>query len=75
VNEDRAAALLVRVWVEEDSGQFRARLTAIDFGASGVGGEQHTIAVVASPSDAADALRRWLEDFRRPVGQPIDSEQ
>jgi hypothetical protein len=75
VNEDRAAALLVRVWVEEGSDQFRARLTALDTsGASGAAGEQQTIAVVASPSDAADALRRWLEDFLRQVSQPIDSE-
>jgi hypothetical protein len=75
LDEDRAAALLVRVWVEADSDQFRARLTAIDTsGAAGAGAEQQTIAVAASVSDAVNAVRGWLEDFLRLVDEPIDSE-
>ena len=59
--EDRSAALLVRVWLEDGAEHFRARVTAV-----GVhGSEDRTVALAASTSDLIDAVSRWLDDFVR----------
>jgi hypothetical protein len=63
VEQDRSAALLVRVWTEGDGGGFRARVTGVDTSGSRSTGEDLTVAVAASPSDLLDALRAWLEEF------------
>ncbi|WP_092197078.1 hypothetical protein [Blastococcus tunisiensis] len=61
MSDDRSAALVIRVWLEDDD-RFRARLTAVD--ADGAG-EDLTVAVASSPGDAVDALRQWLDEFVR----------
>ena len=63
VEQDRSAALLVRVWLEGGGDSFRARLTAV--GTSGAADPDGgvTVAVSASPSEVVDAVRDWLQDF------------
>ena len=63
VEQDRSAALLVRVWLEDGVDSFRARLTAV--GTSGAADPDAgvTVAVAASPSEVVDAVRDWLQDF------------
>ena len=63
VEQERSAALLVRVWTEGPEGGFRARVTAVDTSGSDSTGEELTVAVAASSSDLLDALREWLEEF------------
>ena len=58
---DRTAALVVRVWIEDDDG-FRARLTGSPLDDEGTG-EQITVAVAATPSEVVDAVRAWLDEF------------
>jgi hypothetical protein len=60
VANDRSAALLVRVWLEGETGPFRARVTAVGLEAPDDDG---TVAVAASPREVIDAVSRWLEDF------------
>jgi hypothetical protein len=70
--EDPSAVLLVRVWREEGSGAFRARLLVE--GAPGArGAELRTVAVGTSPGEVTVAVRHWLDAFlddtrRRPDG-------
>jgi len=66
--EHISAALLVRVWLEEGSDGFRARVTALSDSAA-----QSTLVVTSSPSDVIDAVREWLEVFTSGTGRPIDS--
>lgn len=61
MTEDRSAALLVRVWLEDGTEHFRARVTAV-----GVhGSEDRTVALAASTSDLIAAVSKWLDDFLR----------
>ena len=61
VEQDRSAALLVRVWLEGGS-SFRARVTAV--GTSGADPDDGgTVAVSASPGEVVDAVREWLQAF------------
>jgi hypothetical protein len=61
LTEDRSAALLVRVWLEDGTEHFRARVTAV-----GVHGfEDRTVALAASTSDLIEAVSKWLDDFLR----------
>jgi hypothetical protein len=66
VEQDRSAALLVRVWTEGGAEGFRARVTAVDTSGSASGGGDLTIAVAASSGDLLDALRDWLNQFLDP---------
>jgi len=60
---DRTAALVVRVWLEDDAG-FRARLTsALTPGEPRPGGEV-TVAVAATPGEVLEAVRAWLDDVQ-----------
>jgi hypothetical protein len=60
---DRSAVLVVRVWLEGDTDQVRARLTtAGTTPGSGVGAEV-TVTAAASPSDVVRAVRAWLDEF------------
>ncbi len=60
---DPSAVLVVRVWLEGDSSQFRARLmTAGTTPGSGVG-EEVTVTVASSPGDVVRAVRAWLDEF------------
>ena len=59
-----SAALLIRVWLE-DTGEFRARLLAVRHGAAELSAEETTVAVAASPGEALDVVRVWLEESTR----------
>ncbi len=60
---DPSAVLVVRVWLEGGTNQFRARLmTAGTTPASGVG-EEVTVTVASFPGDVVRAVRAWLEEF------------
>jgi len=63
VTDDRTAAMLVRVWLEDEGRSFRARVLAVgdDDGSE----EDRTVAVVSSPGDLLDAMSQWLEEFIR----------
>jgi hypothetical protein len=73
LNDDRSAALLIRVWIEEGTDSFRGRVSSIDTSGGAAGGGEVTFAVASSPSGVLDAVRRWLEDFPRPATDPIDT--
>lgn len=62
MERERSAALLVRVWLEEGTGGFRARVTAVGDSAGATEGEL-TVAVAATPSDLLGAVREWLDRF------------
>jgi hypothetical protein len=61
VADDRSGALLLRVWIEEGSNQFRARLMAVGQGQ----GDDQTVASASSPGDVLDAVRHWLDEYLR----------
>ncbi len=73
VVSNRSSALLIRVWVEDGAGHFRARVTTIDT-APGVGDES-TVAVAASPDELLDAVGGWLDQFLQHARRPIDDEE
>ena len=62
VAEDRSAALLLRVWTEGGTDQFRARLVAV-----GPDGREssRTVALASSPDGVLDAVSRWLDEYLR----------
>ena len=74
LNDDRSAALLIRVWVEEGTDEFRGRISAIDTSGGAQGSGEVAFAVASSPSEVVDAVRRWLEDLPRPAADPIDTD-
>jgi hypothetical protein len=59
---DRTAALVVRVWLEDDAG-FRARLTSAPTTGDEAAGADVTVATVATPGEVVAAVRAWLDDF------------
>lgn len=59
VADDRSAALLLRVWIEEGSDQFRARVMAVG---SGEGGDR-TVALASSPDEVLEAVGHWLDEY------------
>ena len=59
---DRTAALVVRVWLEDDDG-FRARLTGAPIADGGPDGEEVTVALAATPGEVVEAVRAWLDGF------------
>ncbi|MGY1636879.1 hypothetical protein ACI78V_09520 [Geodermatophilus sp. SYSU D00742] len=61
MTDDRSAALLVRVWLE-DGDRFRARLTAVGPDAAET---EQTVGLASSPSDVVDAVSHWLDQFLR----------
>ena len=62
VTLDRSAALVLRVWTEDDEA-FRARLTLAPLTGDQAVGEEATVAVAATPRDVIEAVRAWLNDF------------
>lgn len=61
MTEDRSAALLLRVWLEGGTDQFRARVTAVGLDTE----EDRTVALASSPSEVVDAVGDWLDRFVR----------
>jgi hypothetical protein len=75
LDDDRSAALLIRVWVEQSADGFRGRVSSIDtWGGSG-GADEITLTVASSTSDVLDAVRRWLDGFVRSAANPIDTDE
>jgi hypothetical protein len=71
---DRSAALVIRVWLERGTDQFRGRLTAVDTSPTSEGDDGVTVAVSSSPREASDAVSQWLHDFVRDAPKRIDTE-
>ena len=67
MTDDRSAALLVRVWLEDGTDDFRARVTAVGGGPSE---EDLTVAVASSPGDVLSAVSDWLHRFTRDARDP-----
>jgi hypothetical protein len=62
VTDDRSSALLVRVWLEGGTDEFRARVTAVGLDTSE---EDRTVALASSPREVMDAVGNWLDRFVR----------
>jgi hypothetical protein len=65
VDEDRNGVLLVRVWLEDGTGHFRARLTTPGPGGGLDHEDQLTVAVTSSPDGVSQAVCCWLGAFLR----------
>ena len=65
MTDDLSAALLIRVWREEDDDAFRARLTAVGGPRGDAPVDEMTVAVAASPHEVVAAVGRWLDGFLR----------
>ena len=65
MDDDRNGVLLVRVWTEGGSGQFRARLTSRGTGGTAREEGELTVAVASSPEAVSRAVRSWLGAFLR----------
>ena len=72
---DPSAVLVVRVWLEGDSGHFRARLTTAGTSPGSGVGEEVTVTAASSPGDVVSAVRAWLDEFLDTGGSSIDSEE
>jgi hypothetical protein len=72
MDADSSAVLVVRVWLEGGTDQFRARLiTAGTTPGSGVG-EEVTVTVASLPGDVVSAVRAWLDEFLKPGSISLD---
>jgi hypothetical protein len=69
---DPSAVLVVRVWLEGDTDQFRARLMTVGTTPGRRVGEEVTVTVAASPGDVVRAVRAWLEEFLDTGSSSID---
>ena len=69
---DPSAVLVVRVWLEGDTDQFRARLMTVGTTPGSEVGEEVTVTVAASPGDVVRAVRAWLEEFLDTGSSSID---
>jgi hypothetical protein len=63
VDENRSGVMLIRAWVEQGTGEFRARMTTP--GTSHGSGEERdlTVALASSPDGVSDAVRVWLAEL------------
>jgi hypothetical protein len=64
VTQERSAALLIRVWLE-DGEAFRGRVLMID----PADGTEQTVSVASTRGELVDAVRLWLDDFFGPRAQ------
>ncbi len=72
---DRTAVLLVRVWLDNGAGSFRARLTSMDTTPGQPADGETTVAVGSTRRDVVDAVRAWLDVFVRDPSSSIDSDE
>jgi predicted nucleotidyltransferase len=70
---DPSAVLVVRVWLEGDTDQFRARLTTAGTTPDSEVGEEVTVTVASSPGDVLRAVHAWLDEFLDTGSISIDS--
>ena len=75
MDDDRSAALLIRVWVEQGADGFRGRVSSIDTWGGSAGAAEITLTVASSTNEVLDAVRRWLDGFTRSAANPIDTEK
>ena len=62
LDDDRSATLILRVWLEGGTDEFRGRVTTVDTTVHHGSGEL-TVGVVSSPGEMVDAVRAWLDEF------------
>ena len=70
---DPSAVLVVRVWLEGGTDQFRARLMIAGTTPGSEVGEDVTVTVASSPGDVVRAVRAWLDEFLDTGSISIDS--
>jgi hypothetical protein len=63
VDQDRSASLLVRVWLESGTDEFRARITSLDTSPGGEGPGELTVGVASSPREVITVVGTWLAEF------------
>lgn len=73
LNDHRSATLILRVWLESATDDFRGRLTTLDT-TVGHEGAELAVGVTASPADLVNAVRAWLDEFLGQAAEPMDSE-
>jgi transposase-like protein len=56
---ERTGVLVLRVWIEAGSEEFRARITA----ESELGAGERVTAVAGSLDEILEFIRRWVDDF------------
>jgi hypothetical protein len=69
LNDDRSATLVLRVWLEGGTGNFRGRLTTVDTSVGHEGGEL-AVGMTSSPGEMVDAVHAWLDEF---LGRPPEA--
>lgn len=62
LDQDRSASLLVRVWLEDGTDGFRARLTSVDT-SPGADGDEVTVGLASSPTGVLAVVDTWLTTF------------
>jgi hypothetical protein len=63
LKDDRSATLLVRVWLEGGTDDFRGRLATVDTSLAQGGDVEVSFAVTSSPDATVEAVRSWLDAF------------
>jgi hypothetical protein len=71
LNDDRSATLILRVWLEGGTNDFRGRLATVDTSV-GHDGAELTVGVTSSPGEVVDAVRAWLDEFLGLTSHPVD---
>jgi hypothetical protein len=65
MTDDRSFALLIRVWFEDGSETFRARVTALRSPSDhSETSRDLTVAVTTSPGEVVTAVSDWLDGLR-----------
>ena len=59
---ERTGVVILRVWIEAGTDEFRARMTA----ETALGSGERVTAVAASLDEILEFIRRWVEEFRAP---------
>jgi len=62
VDQDRSASLLIRVWLEAGTDEFRARVTSVGT-SPGDDDAELTVGVASSPGGVIAAVQTWLTEF------------
>jgi hypothetical protein len=71
LNDDRSATLVLRVWLEGGTDNFRGRLTTVDTSV-GQEGAELTLGMTSSPGEMVDAVHAWLDEFLGRAPEPVD---
>lgn len=66
LDQNRSASLLLRVWLESETDDLRARLTTLDTSPGNVGGPEVTVGVASSPDEVINLVTMWLAAFLDP---------